>query len=189
MGHTELRPNGVLRSSQHVSNPKQRQRYDVWGMYQKAHSCYRASQQRSEALKYAPNNVGTHGTCGASGATGYRTTCKEVAPMRRIVFMVTVALVLLLITAVPVFADEGGAVVEKYGNCSTGTGLTGECHLVLTPSGNKNLWAHAHPRSTGPAAGGGASHELQRTDCITPQPAKGVITPSGNVNVHCTGQP
>jgi hypothetical protein len=109
--------------------------------------------------------------------------------MKRYIAALLSVLGLLLITAAPVFAGDGGAEVTKYGDCGTGTPATGECHLVRTPSGNENLWAHAHPRSAGPASGGGASHELATTECITPQPAKGVITPSGNVNVHCTGQP
>jgi hypothetical protein len=41
-------------------------------MCQTAQSCYRASQQRSEALKYAPAKVGTPGAWSASGANGYR---------------------------------------------------------------------------------------------------------------------
>src|SRR5215204_3368109 len=50
----ELRVDGVLGSSPHASNPKQRQRYAVWVMCRNAQSCYRASQQRSEATKRVP---------------------------------------------------------------------------------------------------------------------------------------
>src|SRR5215218_11197451 len=59
----ELRLNGVLGSLLPASNHKQRQRYDVCGMCQNARSWYSASQQeeRSEAPKYAPQKVGTHG--------------------------------------------------------------------------------------------------------------------------------
>src|SRR5215208_7736307 len=60
---SELPLNGVLGSSLPASNHKQRQRYDVCGMCQNARSWYSASQQeeRSEAPKYAPQKVGTHG--------------------------------------------------------------------------------------------------------------------------------
>jgi hypothetical protein len=96
----------------------------------------------------------------------------------------------MLVMAAPVFAGERGADVQRIEEeCGTGTAVLGACQIVTTPSGNINLWAHAHPRQEGPAAGGGASHELLITSCFTPQQtAKGVITPSGKVNVHCAGQ-
>ena len=68
----ELPLYGVLRSSPHPRNHKQQQRYAVCVMQHNARACYRASQQRSEALKRVPAKVGTHGAWGASGATGYR---------------------------------------------------------------------------------------------------------------------
>ena len=111
---------------------------------------------------------------------------------RRLTALLVMAVmaVAMLVAAAPVFASEGGAdVIRVEENCGTGTELLGACQLVYTPSGNEIVWAHAHPRTEGPAAGGGASHELLTTECAAPHPAKGVITPSGNVNVHCTGQP
>ena len=110
--------------------------------------------------------------------------------MRRWLATVLLMGVMFLVMAAPVFAGEGGASVQRIEeNCGTGTDFLGACQIVTTPSGNTNVWAHAHPRPAGPAAGGGASHELLTTECVSPKPAKGVITPSGNVNVHCTGQP
>src|SRR5918993_3074619 len=44
--------------------------------------------------------MGTKGVWGASGATGCRTNWKEVAPMKRITFLLTVALVVALMMAV-----------------------------------------------------------------------------------------
>ena len=109
---------------------------------------------------------------------------------RRLTALLVMAVmaVAMLVAAAPVFAGEGGAdVIRVEENCGTGTELLGACQLVYTPSGNEIVWAHAHPRTEGPAAGGGASHELLTTECAAPHPAKGVITPSGNVNVHLTG--
>src|SRR5215217_3847920 len=66
----ELRVYGVLRSSLRASNPKQRQRYDVWGMCHTSQSWYGTSQERAEAWNRVSAKVGTHGAWGASGATG-----------------------------------------------------------------------------------------------------------------------
>ena len=111
--------------------------------------------------------------------------------MKRIISLVSVAfcMVAMMALAGPTLASDGGATVEKYGPCGTGVDNpdSGECLLVMTPSGTENLQVHAHPQQPGPATGGGATHEV--TVCITPQPGKAVITPSGNANVHCTGQP
>ena len=112
---------------------------------------------------------------------------------KRVSVLVAAAMIVLAMFAAsaPAFAQgEGGAdVIRIDEECGTGTELLGACQLVFTPSGNVIVWAHAHPRTAGPAAGGGASHELLITECAAPHPAKGVITPSGNVNTHCTGQP
>jgi hypothetical protein len=96
--------------------------------------------------------------------------------------------VMLLVMAAPVFAGEGGAVVQKYGPCSTGIPEPPEgeqCHLVVTPSGTTNVHVYAHPEADGPASGGGAVYEDPL--CIDPQQGGAVTTPSGNTNVHCTG--
>jgi hypothetical protein len=111
---------------------------------------------------------------------------------QRITLLVSVALCMVAMMALagPALASDGGATVEKYGPCGTGVddpALGEKCLLVRTPSGNENLQVHAHPQQPGPATGGGATHE--GTSCITPQPGKAVTTPSGNANVHCTGQP
>jgi hypothetical protein len=111
---------------------------------------------------------------------------------RRITLLISVGLFMTAMLALvgPAFAQEGGADVTRIEeNCGTGTELLGECQIVSTPSGNTIVWARAHPQTDGPAAGGGASHELDTTECASPHPAKGVTTPSGNVNVHCTGPP
>ena len=95
---------------------------------------------------------------------------------------------MLLTTVAPAFAEGNGATVTKYGPCGTGVEepeLGEECLLVVTPSGVENLQVHDRSQQPGPATGGGATHE--ETDCITPQPGKAVITPSGNTNVPCTG--
>jgi hypothetical protein len=111
--------------------------------------------------------------------------------MRRLMMLATVVFVmtaLLVASAAPAFAGDGGATVTKYGDCGTGVDdpiVAEKCHLVSTPSGNENLQVHAHPQQSGPTTGGGATHE--ETACIVPQPGKAVITPSGNQNVHCTG--
>ena len=107
---------------------------------------------------------------------------------RRITALLMVVGLAMMMCASPALAGDGGATVEKTGNCGTGLDepALGTCHLVITPSGIQNLQVQAHPQQPGRASGGGATHVV--TECITPQPGKAVITPSGNASVHCTGK-
>ena len=109
---------------------------------------------------------------------------------QRIALIGAVAVVMLLVVTAPVFAGEGGAIVnEKYGPCATGIDDPFEaehCHMVITPSGITTVHVHAQPKADGPASSGGAIHE--EPFCIDPQQQGGAVTtPSGHTNVHCTG--
>ena len=59
MGQTELRLTEILGSSLPASNPKQQQRYAVWGMCHTSQSWYAASQEQTEAQNRVPQKVGT----------------------------------------------------------------------------------------------------------------------------------
>jgi hypothetical protein len=114
--------------------------------------------------------------------------------MRRTLLMGTaVALVVaavFLASALPALAGDGGAsVAPKYGPCSTGIPEPSEadqCHFVFTPSEIRNGQVHDNSRSDGPPSGGRAEHETPV--CSDLQSGKLVITPSGNINGHCSGQ-
>jgi hypothetical protein len=56
---SEVRLTRILGSSLPASNPKQQQRYAVWGMCHTSQSWYAASQEQAEAQNRVPLKVGT----------------------------------------------------------------------------------------------------------------------------------
>jgi hypothetical protein len=112
--------------------------------------------------------------------------------MRRTILLGTVALIaaaMIALSGAAASADEGGAQIYRYDNCSTGlpTGPDAECQLVVTPSGTQNLKGHASSEGTGPAGGGGATISRNLECGQRGTTGRRVVTPSGNVNFQCHG--
>ena len=117
--------------------------------------------------------------------------------MRRILMVLTVALILTLMLTAPSVA-KNGATVDHDAQCAIGSTKADRCQLVATPSGRLNGNAHVRPqRTTSPSEYDGAvvEHEgvcrFPNTDPPTNSTScQAVGTPSegGNLNAHFNPQ-
>jgi hypothetical protein len=109
--------------------------------------------------------------------------------MRRILLVLSVALILTLMLTAPAGAKNGALVIHDPESCTTITQDATNCKAVVTPSGRINANAHFRPQqTTPPRENDGATVLNPPEDCKIGKTqatrCHAVGTPSGRENAH-----